>query len=63
MEKVVSLKPGLQTRGLWAESSLSSILKLGHLHVEIGLSGFLSKMPQDLAILGANFHMAASSRS
>lgn len=35
MEKVVSQKPGLQTRGLWAESSLDSILKLGRLHVEI----------------------------
>ena len=28
MEKVVSLKQGLQTRGLWAESRLNSILKL-----------------------------------
>lgn len=35
MEKVVSLKQGLQTRGLWAESSLSSILKFGKLHVKI----------------------------
>lgn len=35
MEKVVSLKPGLQTHGLWAESCLKSILKLGKLHVKI----------------------------
>lgn len=35
MEKVVSLKQGLQTRGLWAESSRNSILKLGKLHVKI----------------------------
>lgn len=34
MEKLVSLKQGLQTRGLWAESSLNSILKLGKFHVK-----------------------------
>ena len=35
MEKVVSLKQGLQTRGLWAESRLNSTLKLGTLHLNI----------------------------
>lgn len=58
MEKVVSLQQGLKTRGLWAESSLSSILKFGKLYVKIRLTGFLLKIPPNLATPDANFHMA-----
>lgn len=62
-ENVVSLKQGLQTRGLWAKSSLNSILKLGKLQVKFGLSGFISEIPKALAIPGAHVHMATIRQS
>lgn len=58
-ENVVSLTWGLHTRGLWAESSPNSILKLGKLQASLGLSGFITGIPKGLATPGAPVHMAA----